>query len=236
MKIGLLECDHVLERFRHITGDYRNMFAALFERHAPDLKLQPFDVCNGEFPASMDACDAYLATGSRFSADDDVDWIHSLKDFVRRLRRADKPFVGVCFGHQILAEALGGKVVKAEQGWGVGVHNIEIGGHDAWMRPERRECGLQFMHQDQVVRLPESGVALGASDHCPVAMFRVGERMLGIQAHPEFSKDYSEALLLDRVERIGEAKARAALSSLSQATDEAAVAKWMAEFLVQPKG
>lgn len=231
MKIGLLECDHVLERFRHIAGDYRDMFTSLFECHAPDLTLQFFDACSGQFPASVDACDAYLTTGSRFSAYDDVDWIHSLKDFVRRLRVADKPFIGVCFGHQILAEALGGKVAKAEQGWGVGVHNIEIGHNDAWMRPERRDCALQFMHQDQVVRLPESGVTLGDSDHCPVAMFRVGETMLGIQAHPEFTKDYSEALILDRVERIGEAKARAALSSLDQATDEAAVAMWFVEFL-----
>lgn len=236
MKIGLLECDHVLERYRHIAGDYRDMFAALFERHAPDLKLQLFDVCNGEFPASTDACDAYLATGSRFSAYDDVDWIHALKGFVRRLRDEDKPFIGVCFGHQILAEALGGKVAKADKGWGVGVHNIEIGRHDFWMSPERRECALQFMHQDQVVRLPENGVALGGSDHCPVAMFRVGETMLGIQPHPEFTKDYCEALILDRVERIGEAKARAALSSLSRTTDEAVVAKWIAEFLAQSKG
>jgi GMP synthase-like glutamine amidotransferase len=211
------------------------MFAALFERHAPDLRLQLFDVCNNEFPASTDACDAYLATGSRFSAYDDVGWIHSLKDFVRQLRDADRPFVGICFGHQVLAEALGGKVVKAEQGWGAGVHTIEIARHDAWMNPERRECGLQFMHQDQVVRLPENSVALGASNHCPVAMFRVGERMLGIQAHPEFTKDYSQALILNRVERIGEAKARAALSSLSRATDEALAAKWIAEFLTQSK-
>jgi len=235
MKIGLLECDHVLEQFRHIAGDYRDMFAALFDRHAPDLTLQLFDVCNGEFPASTDACEAYLATGSRFSAYEDVDWIHSLKDFVRQLRDADKPFAGICFGHQILAEALGGKVVKAGQGWGVGVHHLEIGHRDAWMKPERRECALQYMHQDQVVRLPESGVALGSSDHCPVAMFRVGERMLGIQAHPEFTAAYSEALILNRVERIGEAKACAALSSLRQAMDEAVVAKWIAEFLTQSK-
>ena len=235
MKIGLLECDHVLEQFRHIAGDYRDMFTALFNQHTPDLTLQPFDVCDGELPASVNACDAYLATGSRFSAYDDVDWIHALKDFVRRLRDADKPFIGVCFGHQVLAEALGGAVAKAEQGWGVGVHQIEIGRHDAWMRPERRECGLQFMHQDQVVRLPESGVALSSSDHCPVAMFRVGERMLGIQPHPEFTLAYSEALILNRVERIGEAKVRAALSSLSRTTDEAVVAKWIVEFLTQSK-
>jgi GMP synthase-like glutamine amidotransferase len=231
MKIGLLECDHALERFRHIAGDYRDMFAALFAPHAPRIDLRFFDVCNGEFPASMDACDAYLTTGSRFSAYDDVDWIHALKDFVRRIHEAKKPFVGVCFGHQILAEALGGKVSRAETGWGAGVHGVEVIRHEHWMRPEQSECALQYMHQDQVERLPENGVVIGRSDHCPVAMFRVGDSMLGIQGHPEFPKAYSEALLLDRIERIGAERVKAALASLDRPADETVVARWIVEFL-----
>jgi hypothetical protein len=87
------------------------------------------------------------------------------------------------------------------------------------------------MHQDQVECLPEDGVVIGRSDHCPVAMFRVGDSMLGIQAHPEFPKAYSKALLLDRVERIGEERVKAALESLGQPTDEPVVAKWIVEFL-----
>jgi GMP synthase-like glutamine amidotransferase len=231
MKIGLLECDHVLERFRHIAGDYREMFAALLNRHAPRVSLQYFDVCNGEFPPSLDACDAYLTTGSRFSSYDDVDWIHTLKNFMRRIHEAKKPFVGVCFGHQLVAEALGGKVARADAGWGVGVHNIEVIRPELWMRPEQSSCELQYMHQDQVERLPEDCVVIGRSDHCPVAMFRAGDSTLGIQAHPEFPKAYSEALLLDRVERIGEERVKAALASLEQPTDESIVAKWIVEFL-----
>src|SRR5262249_38080781 len=191
----------------------------------------PFDVCNGEFPPALDAFDAYLATGSRFSAYDDVDWIHVLKNFVRQIQEAKKPFIGVCFGHQILAEALGGKVARAESGWGVGVQAVEIVKPELWMRPEQSSCGLQYMHQDQVVRLPESGVVIGQSDHCPVAMFRVGDSMLGIQAHPEFPKAYSEALLADRVERIGQERVKSALASLDRPTDESIVTKWIVEFL-----
>ena len=231
MKIGILECDHILERFRHIAGDYREMFDALFNRHAPQITLRAFDTCNGEFPPSIDSCDAYLATGSRFSAYDDVDWIHALKNFVRRVHEANKPFVGVCFGHQIMAEALGGKVSRAEAGWGVGVHSVEVIRTEDWMRPAQSSCGLQYMHQDQVERLPEDGVVIGRSDHCPVAMFRIGDSMLGIQAHPEFPSAYSEALLLDRIERIGWERAQAALTSLGRPTDESVVAKWIAEFL-----
>ncbi|MBO0727463.1 MAG: amidotransferase [Blastocatellia bacterium] len=231
MKIGLLECDHVLERFRHIAGDYRDMFAALFVRQAPQITLRFFDVCNGEFPPSLGACDAYLATGSRFSAYDDVDWIRALKDFLRRIHEVKKPFVGVCFGHQIIAEALGGKVSRAETGWGVGVHGVEVVRVEQWMRPEHSRCALQYMHQDQVERLPEDGVVIGRSDHCPVAMFRVGDSTLGIQGHPEFTNAYSEALLLDRIERIGEERVKAALASLDQPTDEPMVAGWIVEFL-----
>ncbi len=233
MKIGLLECDHVLERFRHIAGDYREMFAALFDRCAPQVAIRPFDVCNGQFPASLDDCDAYLTTGSRFSAYDADDWIKQLKDFVRRAYRAKKPLVGVCFGHQVMAEALGGKVAKADTGWGVGARNVEIVKTEPWMRPEQSSCRLQHMHQDQVARLPEDAVVIGRSDHCPVAMLRVGDSMLGIQAHPEFTAAYSEALLLDRVERIGRDRVDAALASLNQTTDEAVVVEWIVQFLEQ---
>ena len=235
MKVGLLECDHVLEKYRHIAGDYREMFAALMERHAPQLNLLPFDVRNGEFPPSLETCDAYLCTGSRFSVYDDADWIHSLKDFVRRLRNAERPFIGICFGHQMMAEALGGKVEKSPQGWGVGVHAVEILRREAWMQPScigaQAQCNLQYMHQDQVMRLPEGGVLLGGSEHCPVAMFRAGPSMLGIQAHPEFPAAYSEALMLDRVERIGAERVEAGRRSLEQKTDEGTIVQWIAEFL-----
>jgi GMP synthase-like glutamine amidotransferase len=207
------------------------MFANLFARHAPQITLRPFDVCNGEFPPSLDACDAYLTTGSRLSAYDDVDWIHALKDFMRRIHESKKPFIGVCFGHQLIAEALGGKVSRAATGWGAGVHGVEVVRHELWMRPEGSSCALQYMHQDQVERLPEDGVVIGRSDHCPVAIFRAGDSTLGMQAHPEFPKAYSEALLLDRVERIGAERVKAALASLDQPTDESVVARWVVEFL-----
>lgn len=233
MTVGLLECDHLAERFRHIGGDYREMFATLFARHAPSINLQPFDVCQGDFPGAVDECAAYLCTGSRYSAYDDVAWIHRLKDFVRQLRVARQPFVGICFGHQLLAEALGGQVAKAEQGWGVGVHSAKLVQQEAWMKPAQTSCCLQYMHQDQVQRLPDHSTLLGQSAHCPVAMFRVGTTLLGIQAHPEFPAAYSDALLLDRLERIGAERVQAARESLTQNTDEALLAQWIVGFLRQ---
>ncbi|MEK7832000.1 MAG: gamma-glutamyl-gamma-aminobutyrate hydrolase family protein [Acidobacteriota bacterium] len=233
MRVGLLECDHVGESLRHIAGDYRQMFTDLFARHAPQLQLEYFDVRNGEFPASTDACEAFVCTGSRFSAYAPDDWIQELKNFLRQLRDADKPFVGICFGHQMMAEALGGKVEKASQGWGIGVHSLNIvktAKAESWMQPEQSSCGVQYTHADQVVRLPENSVVLGESEHCPVAMFRVGEKMLGIQGHPEFPAAYAEALVRGRTELIGAEKVNAA--KFNAPTDEAVITNWMAKFLI----
>lgn len=229
MKVGLLECDHVREDLQHIAGDYRQMFAELFQRFAPQLQLEYFDVRNGEFPASVNACEAFVCTGSRFSAYDSDDWIRKLKNFLRKLRDVDKPFVGICFGHQIMAEALGGKVEKSEQGWGIGVHALNIVKAESWMQPEHSHCGIQYTHQDQVVRLPENSVLLGESDHCPVAMFQVGEKMLGIQGHPEFPAAYVEALVRGRTKLIGADKVNSA--KFDAPTDEGVITTWLAQFL-----
>lgn len=229
MKVGLLECDHVMEKYAHIAGDYWQMFEDLFARHAPQLELVNFDVRNGELPVSVDACEAFICTGSRFSAYDPEDWIQGLKGFLRQLRDVNKPFVGICFGHQLMAEALGGKVEKAQQGWGIGVHGLNIVKQESWMQPEQASCGVQYSHRDQVTRLPENSVLLGESDHCPVAMFRVGETMLGIQGHPEFPAAYVEALVRGRTELIGADKVNA--TKFDAPTDEAIITNWLAKFL-----
>ena len=235
MQIGLLQCDHVADRVQSIAGDYPQMFGALFEQYAPEHTLVPFDVCNDVWPTSLDACDAYLCTGSRWSVYDDIGWIHTLKQFVRQVRDANKPFVGICFGHQILGEALGGKVEKATTGWGVGVHAVEFPQAESWMQPPQASLQLQYMHQDQVLRLPEQAVVIGRSDHCPNAALRIGTTMLGIQAHPEFTAEYSAALLHDRRARIGTERTDAALASLQQVTDEASATQWIARFLTQAR-
>ncbi|MCB9303244.1 MAG: amidotransferase [Lewinellaceae bacterium] len=280
MKIGLLECDHVAPPFRHIAGDYRDMFAAIL----PGLQLKPYDVCNGEFPENVEACDGYLCTGSKYSVYDDIDWIHRLKVFFHELYAAKKPFVGVCFGHQMMAEALGGKVAKAPVGWCVGVHEFAVLETAEWMRPKNpnslgaegasrdasaswRKSGkpemgnrkelpgipvsafrlppsdfnpkklpslkLLMSCQDQVQSLPPDSRVLASAADCPVGIFSVGDSMLGLQAHPEFPKAYMEALIRDRVQRIGEEKAMKGIESLGQATDERVVAEWMVGFLGQ---
>lgn len=231
MKIGLLECDDVVGRFPTVEGGYREMFAALLEPHAPKLRFSYYAAWRGELPKKAQDCDAWLCTGSQYSVYDKLDWIESLKNFVRQLYREKKPFVGVCFGHQLLAQALGGEVARAKQGWGVGVHEMTVVEPEPWMQPPLASCRLHYMHQDQVQRLPGASVVLARAAHCEVAMFRIGESMLGIEGHPEFTVPYSEALIRARKERIGAERAEAALASLAQQTDGAVVARWMLQFV-----
>lgn len=227
MKIGLLECDHVLPELRNIGGDYRDMFPALL----PGLDFVNYDVCNGHFPTSPDECDGWLCTGSRFSVYDEIDWILELNNFVRQLHVRQRKFIGVCFGHQLLGEALGGKVEKGASGWCVGVHAFEMVRPEGWLEPFHEQFNLAMSCQDQVVRLPENSVVLASSAACPVAMFRVGENMLGIQAHPEFPVKYAAALMEMRAERIGREKVLAGRDSFAHTVHEKTVARWMMGFL-----
>ena len=233
MKIGLLECDHVEGRFPHIEGGYREMFAALLGPHVPDLSFHYYDACHGVLPEAPDACDAYLCTGSKYSVYDQREWIAPLEAFLRRLRDAQVPFVGICFGHQMLAQALGGQVTRAPQGWGVGVHEMAIEAAEPWMRPARMACRLQYMHADQVRKLPEGAKVLARSEHCEVAMFRVGDSMLGIEGHPEFTPAYNEALIQARREQIGAERTDRALAGVNGPTDSSVVGQWIAEFLTR---
>jgi GMP synthase-like glutamine amidotransferase len=233
MHIGLLECDHVGGRFAHIDGGYREMFAALLEPHLPGVSFSYYDACHGVLPAAPAACDAYVCTGSRYSVYDQRDWIAPLAGFLRRLHDAGTPFVGICFGHQMLAQALGGQVTRAAQGWGVGVHEMAIVGAEPWMRPSRAACRLQYMHADQVQKLPEGAKVLARSAHCEVAMFRVGDTMLGIEGHPEFTAAFNEALIRARREQIGDATTEHALKGVGGPTDSSVVGQWIAEFLTR---
>ena len=220
MRIGLLECDHVDDRYRGIDGDYADMFESLL-----GLDLVRYDAVNGALPASPDECDGWLATGSRFSVYDDSPWITNLQGFVRGVRDAGTAFVGICFGHQLLAHALGGRTEKAAVGWGVGAI-------DTWVEPAHADAVLLYMHQDQVVAVPDGATVLGRTDHCPIAMLQLGP-MLGVQAHPEFSAAYVDALLDARADRIGPdrtARAKESLARVGDAKDAELVGRLIVTF------
>src|SRR4051812_32639129 len=209
------------------------MFRALLGPYLPELEFTRYDTCHGEVPPSITDCDAWLCTGSRAAVYDATPWIGTLKEFIRSLRGSGRPYVGICFGHQALAAALGGTVHKAKQGWGIGSLPVEVIEQRPWMEPPLATCRLHYMHQDQVTSLPEGATLLARGEHCEVALFSVDDSMLGIEGHPEFPMAYMAALLRERTERIGAAQVAQALDGLVQVTDDAILGRWIARFLQQ---
>jgi GMP synthase-like glutamine amidotransferase len=235
MKIGILKADSVLEQFQPEFGDYPDMFVARLAAQAgPDVAFITYDVEHLEYPANIDECAGYIITGSKMSVYDNEAWIRRLEDFVRQLDQAKKPLIGVCFGHQLVAQALGGKAEAAAIGWGVGVHTNHIVSAQHYMQPRLAEARVLVSHKDQVTRLPPGAEQLATSDFCPNSMFQVGNHILCIQGHPEFIKAYSESLMNMRREILGEAVYGAGIESLDQALDSDTLATWMLRFLGAP--
>ena len=227
MKAGLLLCDHIPPIHQHIANNYVEMFAATY----PNFDFEVFAVCDGIFPKSINTCDIYVCTGSRFSVYDKIDWVVQLKDFVKEIHAHQKKYIGHCFGHQMLAEALGGKVQKAAIGWCVGVHSFEVKKRESWMTPFQKSFNVLMLCQDQVQELPPNSTVLASGIDAPIGMFRVGMNMLGIQGHPEFTKEYDQALTEARTEKIGALKVKKAIESLSLQLDRALLVEWIEGFL-----
>ena len=162
MKIGILETGEVHPDLKARHGDYPAMFQRLLGAVDPSLEFATVRVVAGEMPAAPGQADAWLVTGSRHGVYDDLPWIEPLKAFLRACVAARVPVVGICFGHQILAEALGGRAVKSDRGWGLGVQDYEVVARPGWMADLPDRFAVSALHQDQVVALPPGRDGAGA--------------------------------------------------------------------------
>ena len=233
MRIGILECDVVRDVFREAGFPG---YPAMFEKHLSavdaDLEFRSYNCVHDEFPATTGECDAYITTGSRHSVFDGYDWIDRLEDFALDLLEAGRPYVGICFGHQLLAQAMGGQVIRADAGWGVGVSRNVITTPLWWMRDRVQErINLLVSHQDQVVEMPKDMELLGGSEFCPIYFCQVGNNALTIQGHPEFSRDYSRAIMDYRRDVIPAPDVEAGIESLQLPVHEKIVFEWIVNFM-----
>ncbi len=234
MRLAILETGQppaeVIERF----GDYPSMFRTLFGRDA--YNYQTFDVAAGRYPEQIADFPAYVITGSSAGVYDPLPWIAPLMDFLRQAK-GQAAMVGVCFGHQVMAEAFGGKVIKSPKGWGVGLHGYEVRESRPWMDAAPR-IAVPASHQDQVVELPPGARVVAASAFTPFGMLAYDEaKAVSIQLHPEFQPDYAKALIeTRRGTRYTDEQADAAIASYDAPDDRARLGAWIQDFLARTAG
>ena len=199
----------------------------MFERLlGPGFEAEKFDVAAGELPEPA-AHGAYLITGSPAGVYDPLPWIAPLEQFIREAK--DAKMVGICFGHQVMAETLGGHVEKSDKGWGTGLHRYAIVRNEPWMNGET-SIAVPASHQDQVVVQPPSTEIVAASAFTPYAALAWTDRpAISFQFHPEFSPAFAKALIEKRYDVVPDPEA--AIASLDAPNDNARVAGWIRHFL-----
>lgn len=225
MKLAILETGTPPEPLIAEFGRYPDMFRALLGLDAPS-----FDVSAGDYPAQVEDHDAYLITGSPAGVYEDLPWIGQLMTFLKLVKGRAK-LVGICFGHQVMAQALGGHVEKSAKGWGVGLHTYPIVGRRAWMDgDEAAAVAVPASHQDQVVLQPPGTEMIASSAFTPYAAlaWRDGSA-ISFQFHPEFAPAYAKALIEARYDRAPDPEA--AIASLDAPNDNARVGGWIRRFL-----
>ncbi len=234
--LGLILCDHLRDEFKGDFPEYEVMFKSAFESHTPKLIWKIFDAINGELPENIDSCDGYLISGSGSSVYEQKKWMLSLEDFINELDFKNKPTVGLCFGHQIMAKALGGEVICAPAGWGIGFAKCLIDSDNP-----KNELGLEgviavgICHQDQVVKLPSNATSVGSAPHCKNFLIQFTRKMVGLQGHPEFEPGYISALLEKTKTQLTPLGYSVALESKAIIPDNQIIRKAITKFLTGQK-
>ena len=231
IRLAILKTDYVRTEWVSEFGEYPDMFEAVFRKCKAELSFQTFDTQLDEYPDDLNEFDAYLITGSKSSVYDKELWIERLKEFVRELHKEQKKLIGICFGHQLVAEALGGRVEKSPKGWGVGVHTHIFNELPEWHDGHNREFNIIVSHQDQVIQNADGVKVLAQSDFCENAVCQLDDHILTFQGHPEFVPGYSRKIIEFRKEMIGEKVSRTGLESLSIAPDSLRVTNWITNFI-----
>ncbi|MCJ2080882.1 glutamine amidotransferase-related protein [Methylobacterium sp. J-090] len=229
MKIGILETGNPPERLGGRYPTYGRMVSDLV---GPGHAYTPYAAADGILPADPSDEDAYLITGSPAGVYEPLPWIAALIDFLRAVPPAT-PMVGLCFGHQVMAAAFGGRVAKSTKGWGIGLHTYRVQARAPWM-DEATEIAVPAIHQDQVLEPPPGARTIAGNAFTPHGILDYRDRRaLSFQVHPEFEADYAIALIAGHTPAVPHEPAAhaAALASLTHPNDGPRLGGWIRRFL-----
>lgn len=229
--IGIIEAGRHTGDLLTTYGRFANAYANWLADHHDEFphRVTPYDAQEGELPEAVGDCDGYIITGSAAGVYEDHDWLPPLREFVHEVVAARRRLLGVCFGHQIIADALGGRVEKSSKGWGIGHHTYEMTSAEEAVPGT---FSLLACHQDQVTALPPRARHLARSDFCEFAMFAIDDHVLSLQPHPEFTPGFAVDLYERRRERFGHEHADAAIASVHEPTHAEELARWALTFFV----
>ena len=243
MHVAILLAGHTNKAMPERFRDYNDMFTILFQglSKAEGFRFTTLAVVDNIFPNHLDDYDGYLISGSAYGVYDDAPFIARLIDLIQQIHQAKKPLFGVCFGHQIIAHALGGQAQKWDNGWVLGTIEVTLTKlpdwveEKDWIDAKDNKINLIHVHQDQVTKLPRGATLIGTASHCKNAAFIIGDTVFAVQGHPEFDAPYTYALVGLLENRAGESHVKAARKSLSTPHDGMRVAEWILAFFSRHK-
>ena len=198
MKIGILLVGRASEDLVDKYGTYAEMLINLINSDEKLFEFKTFNILDGVFPLNHNDCDGWIVTGSPHGVYEEHSWIPIVSQLIKDIYDNKLPIFGVCFGHQLIAQALGGNVEKSTKGWGLGLHTYQINNKTNYMGNLSSEVTLNICHQDQVLNPPNGATVYAKSDFCENAGFYIKDKVLTMQAHPEFLVDFIKALLTAR--------------------------------------
>lgn len=231
--VAILETGVPPDSLSETYGSYADMFQAHLA--APERRFKVFRTLEGELPGPEDRLTGVVITGSPAGVYEDHVWIGPLIDWLKALDAA-VPVVGICFGHQVMAQAWGGRVEKSEKGWGVGLHEYAICDSALWRELSQTDLPairVAVSHQDQVVEKPETAVVLAGSEFTPYgALTYTDRKAISFQCHPEFCENFASDLWMSRRGwRISEHLVDQAMDSLKQGSTRDHVLGAISRFL-----
>jgi len=232
MKLTIIQAGEVPPTLRAAFGSYPRMYMRMFDDAGFGFDYDTVAIYDGAAFPDPGGVDAIVITGSSAGVYEDHAWLAPLRSFIRAAYAANTPMLGVCFGHQIMADALGGEVRKSEKGWGLGRHTYGVAARPGFLATDLTQLSIACSHQDQVIAPPPEAEVFLASDFTPNAglAYRNG-RAISLQPHPEFLDDYTLALAELRRGRAPDAVVDRAVASLSTPSHSKDMAIWLGNFL-----